>query len=534
MKNFRNRQLVFVGRAKKARDIEFVCEIRLAKIIETVEEYSEDLSEYFFIFEKERQELADIIIEKKQLRETQYCYDEDIFDYFNVELTEQYLAEEIAIWGTGQVCDYFLTNFNKAEIKSKVKYFVCTNSAEKEKNGVPVLTPQEICLKECKIVVAVNYENFREIEKECEKIGIARERYIYYTRLFDNPGDLLRQTYYDEHYFPSECFNQDQTIRVQNNGNICMCCLSCVKNIMGNIYEQDFVDAWDSRRARICRLSVLNHTYSFCDHFRCPFLRGIQSDTDIAQYDRPYSFHKTQYPVSIAPEVDISCNLHCTSCREKVFVEQKENSNFWRKIIYEKLAILPVSLILNTVGEPFASAGCMELMDRIEHSVCQLAIYTNGTLLTPDKLEEILQKHHSIELSLSIDAASKETYERIRRGGNYEKLMDNIAYISQEKKQGRISYWRVNFVVQKSNIQEMGLFVEQAKAWGVNQVFFQEIENWGIYEDEEYREIRVTRDGRIKKEYEQYFTEELKACPLVQWGNLTHVINGKDSFIKMI
>lgn len=534
LKASQDNRLVFYGCKKKARDLEFVFQIRFSLITENKEDIRiNDFEKYNIIFAYAKQAEAEEIIAAYRMSSEQYCYDESLFEYLNMELCYRYLSGSVAIWGTGEAYRDFCTKFKKISLKDKINYFISTCPDQTQKDGIPVLTPAQVSKLDCKIIIAVNYKNFYEIEKECEQAGISRERYIYYQRLMDNPGVFLRKTYYDDSYYPVICMNRDQTIRIHRNGNVCMCCLSAEMNILGNIYEQSFRDVWNSVRARIGRLSIVNHTYTFCDHFRCPFLRGAENCLGSKDYNCAYHFQETDYPLSIAPEVDASCNLYCTSCRNHIFVEKGEEFEFWVQTIKDKLFMLPVLLVLNTVGEPFASPYCLDLLEHMETAQCKPAIYTNGTLLTSERLDGLLKKYPVLELSMSIDGATKNTYEKIRRGANYEKLRKNIAYISEKKKEGQITYWRVTFVVQRDNVKELKEFVKQAEEWGVDEIFFQEIENWGVYKEDEYQAVRVTRDHRIKKEYKKYFSQELILNPKIHWGNLSYVLGVKGKFARL-
>lgn len=527
----------FVGSKKKARDLEFVFQINFEGIIEennaTPEFFSEDS---MFILENRNVVLSESIIDKYSLTHgAQYYYDEELFDFLNKQLAYEWLENPVAIWGTGQVSDDFVHNFNKVSLKNKIKYYVCTNRTQTSKNGIPILTPKEAADIDCKIIVAVNYMNFFEIEQECETVGISADRYLYYSLLLDNPGDFMRETYYDESYYPATCLNTDKTVRVQRNGNVCVCCLSNMKNIMGNIYEQSFDNAWSSIRAQICRVSLLNHTYAFCDRFRCPFLRGVNSDTKNADYSERYTYKMSEYPLSIAPEIDFSCNLYCTSCRNERLIEMNDGIDFWIKVIKKKLVGMPVDLVINTVGEPFASKYCLRLFEDMgDKQYNHLSVYTNGTLLTLERLENLIQQYGKLQLAVSVDAACEATYNKIRRGGNFTQLLKNLSNIARLRSEGKIVYWRLNFVVQKDNVSEMAEFIKMAEQLGADQVFFQEIENWGIYTEEEYCRVRVTEQNCIKERYRKYFTEDIVHNPKVMWGNLTHVVGGNDRFISLI
>jgi len=76
------------------------------------------------------------------------------------------------------------------------------------------------------------------------------------------------------------------------------------------------------------------------------------------------------------------------------------------------------------------------------------------------------------EITVSLDAATEKTYKLIKKGGNWRRLMANLAYLSEQKRKGVIStYLQLNFLVQKNNYKEMALAKELAHGLGYHIVF---------------------------------------------------------------
>jgi radical SAM protein with 4Fe4S-binding SPASM domain len=98
-------------------------------------------------------------------------------------------------------------------------------------------------------------------------------------------------------------------------------------------------------------------------------------------------------------------------------------------------------------------------------------MYTNGLLLT-DKLIDSLVHSRLHSVNISIDAATKQTYERIRVGGSFDKLMANIAALQRAKRVAGTSTPHVffGFVLMRSNIAELPALVRLAAELGVSTV----------------------------------------------------------------
>ncbi len=382
----------------------------------------------------------------------------------------------------------------------------------KLKNGIPIISSDEIPVGEVFIIVAANHIHYREIERDIQKLGISRNDYVSVHTVLDNVADYFRKVYEAEICYPVDCMNRDDDVRIHQNGDICTCCISS-QSIYGNLYLNWFKEIWESRRARISRLSLANHTYIFCDKKRCPFLSGVvpknREEDKIPVRDIEFERIK-KYPDSIAPEIDRSCNLYCKSCRKKVYIEKSMESDAFTELVLERAVPLPARLIINTVGEPFASKNCLRIIhDEITRKKGQISIYTNATLLFPKVIDEILEEYQSIELSVSVDAATEDTYKKLRRGGNWDKLMKNLNYCRILRQQGRITYFQMNFVVQTGNVHEMQAFADMAINLNADCIAMNAIENWGNLSADEYEQMSIVRGGYHQRGLQKIFYKRI-------------------------
>ncbi len=535
-KMWKGRTMVFVGKTKQARDLEFILKIRFSRIdMHALSDINSEKEFYIFsslnhsFFEKNTKEPYWVLWEN-------YCSDEDIFEFMNNFIAEKFISKEVAIWGLGSISQYFINNFDKVDLKDHIKYYIDSNKHQNEKDGIKIILPKDAVNLDCNIIIAVNHVNYYEIRKQCRELKIDDRRLIYYNNLLENPGDMLRETYNDESYYDVNCLQMDRTLRIAKTGTVYLCspCDDQPINTMGNMLEENFESVYQSTRAQICRLALLNHTYTFCNKNRCPVLSGIKNCADNTSREA-YEYMVPQYPDSISLSVDTNCNLYCQSCRNHVFTESGKDIEVFVESVKEDIVHLPVRLMLNTSGEVFASKYCLNLLHAPETMRRDnIAIYTNGTLLSSEKVDWLLNVYKKLELSISIDAATEETYQKLRRGGDYNTLLKNIEYIVKQKQAGKIAYWQVTFVCQRENIQEMQQFVTQAKQWGVDTIGINYIENWGVYGEEEYQKVSIIDGDVIKEEYRKYFTEELLHDDKVNFYNLANRLGIKAKECRLI
>jgi MoaA/NifB/PqqE/SkfB family radical SAM enzyme len=97
------------------------------------------------------------------------------------------------------------------------------------------------------------------------------------------------------------------------------------------------------------------------------------------------------------------------------------------------------------------------------YRVPKIYINTNGLLLTGALVEHMVGcDFHAIGISLG--AATKATYERIRVGARSERVLDNIRMINRVKRRNasEIPHLNLNFVIMRSNVWELSAFVALA------------------------------------------------------------------------
>jgi len=84
------------------------------------------------------------------------------------------------------------------------------------------------------------------------------------------------------------------------------------------------------------------------------------------------------------------------------------------------------------------------------------------------------------ELGVSIDGASKETYEKLRLGGKWEKINENLECISELKEKHNFRFI-LHFVVQKDNYHEMEDIIHLGKKYNADRVWLNKMEDWNVF-----------------------------------------------------
>lgn len=449
-----------------------------------------------------------------------YVYEEDFF----AELDDVSIPADrkVLIWGTGQMCRLLL----EQDLPFPVEGFIDSYKKNDVFMDRKVLFPSEIQdWRTYYVIVAV--DRAQEVYEELAGYGMIKDQdFISYQKIAYLPSKMLRKTIFDRSCYNLECNTMLNHLEILDYGNTRCCCTTFVRPDIGNILEKSPSEIWNSDLHKILCLSTENRTFSFCDKSMCPLFVAKKSE-EIKADERCYKKLKCA-PEVLALGYDASCNLACSTCRRELhFAEGEELRTVNQITEIVKKEYLPECsfLILAGNGEVFASPAYRSVYESEACNPRFIRLLSNGMLFNQRNWEHFIKgRRQKIMLTVSIDAATKETYENIRRNGNFDVLQKNMEFASQLRKSGGLCYFRMNFVVQKENYREMVPFVAWGQKLGVDEIFFTKILNWGTYTQEEFAEISMMEPDGItpKPELKEILESPVMKSGIVDLGTIQY------------
>jgi len=122
-------------------------------------------------------------------------------------------------------------------------------------------------------------------------------------------------------------------------------------------------------------------------------------------------------------------------------------------------------------GEPFMYPWIREVLGLLAQHPIAVTINTNATMLTAPMLPR-LTALHELHLKCSIDAATRDTYRRIRGTDMFERVVANLRHVSAafaDRPQLRLI---LVYVVMRENLHEVLSFVELARELALHRLEF--------------------------------------------------------------
>jgi MoaA/NifB/PqqE/SkfB family radical SAM enzyme len=174
-------------------------------------------------------------------------------------------------------------------------------------------------------------------------------------------------------------------------------------------------------------------------------------------------------PLLLFIETTTKCNFNCAHCSQSF--TNRVPTDLSLELFQDIVPILQTAhkLYLFGDGEVLLDISRhLAMIARIyqEDSACALGFSTNGKLLTPEVYQ--LYATAGVQfIQLSVDAADKELYESMRRGGSYDELLFNLEGIAALRKRSNTRQPQLHLatVISKQNYRQLPVLAEFARKY---------------------------------------------------------------------
>lgn len=176
------------------------------------------------------------------------------------------------------------------------------------------------------------------------------------------------------------------------------------------------------------------------------------------------------YPRRLVLELTNACNLNCVMCgrNNAAFQPTMFDMDIFRSL--EPLMDTIEEVTLMGWGEPTIHPQFTEMLETIHKHHARKYFCTNGMNL--NKIKQAIFDYEVDIFAVSVDGATEETNDRIRRGSKLSIITKDLKDIVSEKKERGLSYPYINFVfcAMKSNLHELPDLVRLAADIGLEEV----------------------------------------------------------------
>lgn len=320
------------------------------------------------------------------------------------------------------------------------------------------------------------------------------------------------------------CKELETKAYLDHHGDLWGCCATWTGKPFGNIILDK--DLFNNYYARILKLSSLNKTFCFCNLNNCKHYNSREDDNFSTTNIKLESL---AIPKQLTIATDKRCNLCCKSCRKCFYkpnyLEKKRAEKITEKLLESGL-LTKTTILIAGQGEVFFSPEYLKILKENPGGK-EIRILSNGTLFNESKWNLIKDKYKKIDVAISIDASTPETYFKLRRG-NFNVLLKNLEMLGKLRKKGKISNYTYNYVVQRDNLDEIIDFIKLGKRFNVDKIQFTKLNNWETTTLEEYDRNCLIKDGYLDYELYKLFKNPIFKDPIVDISGFKKHIKKSD------
>ena len=176
-------------------------------------------------------------------------------------------------------------------------------------------------------------------------------------------------------------------------------------------------------------------------------------------------------PLTLAIESTAKCNLFCPMCpRENIhFPPRDMELPLFKKIIDDGKDFLEFAVPYG-VGEPLLNPEIFDMLAYCKQVGVPSGISTNATTLTEESSRRLIRAGLDY-IIFAFDGATKATYEKYRKGAEFEKVRSNIlTFLRVKKELNSKIFCIIQMVRLKENSHEIPELIRMWRVDGVDEV----------------------------------------------------------------
>ena len=271
------------------------------------------------------------------------------------------------------------------------------------------------------------------------------------------------------------CARPFDTILIDKNGSCFACeCTAWLPQSIGNLHKQELESILLDPMRKNIQSTVQDNSFRLCNNTQCSYIiSGLVSNT---------KYYQNKSLENIRLAIDDSCNLSCPSCRKKkIFLKSGKNFKMRLNLADKILNFLEnnkeknFNVHIGSDGDPFASIVYRYFMMKTKNlKNLKYTIQTNGLLVKKNfhKFKHII--NNLTQIGISIDGATKQTYESLRVGGKFEKVIENLEFLKEIKNFDV----HLHVVVQQKNYHEIEEIIQLGLKYNVDKIYLNKITDW--------------------------------------------------------
>jgi len=182
-------------------------------------------------------------------------------------------------------------------------------------------------------------------------------------------------------------------------------------------------------------------------------------------------------PRSLYLETTNRCDSKCQTCI-RTFQSLEPPADLTLEQVKTIAAQFPVleRVVLHGIGEPLLNVEIFEIVAYLKSRAATVLFNSDAISLTAKRAHRLIESGLD-EYRVSMDAATRPTYRRLRGVDQFDRVVANVRRLvelerEQSRSAPRVSLW---FTASRANLDELPAFVRLAADLGVEEVYVQRL-----------------------------------------------------------
>jgi len=195
----------------------------------------------------------------------------------------------------------------------------------------------------------------------------------------------------------------------------------------------------------------------------------------IALSARLFATSQLFLPFWLTIETTTRCNLRCKTCIGPGEKGEDMSFGLFKSIIdqFKHTRLSSRKIDLTGLGEPLLNPKLLSMVEYAKRRDFEVSFVSNFTTMSQETATDLI-KAKLDHLYVSIDAGSRETFEKIRTGADFETVTDNVRLFVKTRKDQNTDVPKLLFrsTISKYNVGESTAIIRLAETLGVDGIVF--------------------------------------------------------------
>ena len=308
---------------------------------------------------------------------------------------------------------------------------------------------------------------------------------------------------------------------INPRGDVRICSWNNV--VIGNLLQNTMEEIWNSDARKKLLDELLKGERYQCREQHCPHCINDEL-VEMSNEEIIERWKNSKYPVEYNCAFDYRCNHVCPSCRNCLYVPDKQYVKNMQMIAERLGEVVPYAkhIFLSGSGELFTNPESLQMLKKLKpvNPDFTLGIETNGTLLKQNWNKVSHLQQYISEITVTANSFEKNTYKYLAGKDDLELLKENLQYIKELKKKLNFKF-TITMVVQDTNFREIPDFINTClNIYDVDSVVLRPVFMWFQISKFEWWYKNVQNPAHLyHNEYLQILKNPICSDPRVlHWG----------------